>query len=144
MTKDNEEQVNLIRALGGAMAELRQELDTALAAAGVTSAQANMLVALAAQPDIPGAELARKCKVTPQTIHKMLVSAEKEGWLKREKKPDNDKALFLNLTAEGRKVLSKAQPARLQVIKRMLRGFSAADLAQFQGFAVRCSNNLTQ
>lgn len=124
------------------MGQLRQEMDNALASAGITSAQCNMLVALAEEPEISGADLARKCRVTPQTIHKMLIAAEKEGWLKREKRPTNEKSIYTSLTPDGLRILSKARPVRLEVIKTMLKGFSRSEIQQFQDFAQKCSRNL--
>ena len=129
--------------MGGAMGQLRQELDNALAALGITSSQCNMLIALAEEPGISGADLARKCRVTPQTIHKMLVAAEKEGWLKREKRPTNDKAIYTNLSREGVRLLNRARPTRLEVVKTMLKNFSASEIQIFEDFIQRCSKNLS-
>jgi DNA-binding MarR family transcriptional regulator len=142
MKTNSEIQVEVARSLKSLMIQLRQSMDTALSPLGVTSAQYTMLAALAEQPEVSGAELARKCRVTPQTTHKMLIAIETEGWIQREKQPTNEKSVFVRLTPSGERVLNKARPARFEVVKSMLRGFSSADVQNFSIFINKCQENL--
>ncbi|MCB0347653.1 MAG: MarR family transcriptional regulator [Bdellovibrionales bacterium] len=137
-------QIELARDFKQLTSELRQNMDKALLPLGITSAQYSMLSILSEDPNISGADLARKCKVTPQTIHKMIVFSENEGWIKRERHPSNDKNLFTTLSARGRRLLSKARPARLDVIKVMFKGFSSSEVQAFQRLMDKACKNLAK
>jgi len=135
-------QIELARSIKNLMHRLRQSMDKQLSPLGITTAQYAALSVLIEQPEVSGAEIARKCRVTPQTAHQLLTALEANGWVKREKHPSNEKVLWVKLTTGGETIVKKARPERLKVVQTMLKGFSPADLNKFTGFLDRCRNNL--
>lgn len=142
MKSSSEKQIELSRALRVLMLQLRQSMDNVLLPIGITSSQYTALSVLSEQQQASGAEIARKCRMTPQAAHKLISAIESNGWLKREYQPANKKTFLLRLTPPGERTLAKARPERLVVLQKMLKGFSSEELKGLGDFLNRCIDNL--
>src|ERR1700734_1243003 len=81
---------------------LRQRLDAELARLGVTAPQNAALLAVAGNPRISNAELARAAFVTPQTMQAILVNLERAGLIARSPHPLHGRVIMTELTEAGR------------------------------------------
>ena len=123
---------------------LRLRLDAALAELGVTSAQNAVLLAIAGNPRISNAELARAAFVTPQSMQGILVNLERDGLIKRTPHPEHGRVIMSELTKAGQKVVSAGADAAEEVEQRMLSDLSASETAQLNSLLQRCAAALDE
>ena len=83
----NEEKRQTLRRMKTLLIAFRGLMDERLKPMGVTTSQVQMLDALRTHPGASGAQLARACRVTPQTAQGFLARAEREGWIVRMSLP---------------------------------------------------------
>jgi DNA-binding MarR family transcriptional regulator len=87
---------------------LRNRMDHALRALGLTTAQYAVLCALEMEDGASNANLAKAAFVTAQTMHGILTNMERAGLIKRVDDPNHGKIVNSLLTAKGQKALSLA------------------------------------
>ncbi len=90
-------------------AVLRAAAETALRGTGVTGPQHLTLVALAANPGVSNATLARRSYVTPQTMNVLIQGLEAAGLVERVEATDGRREIALRLTDEGRRRMTAGQ-----------------------------------
>src|ERR1700761_7508080 len=94
---------------GWLLKRAQDALNTAMTAAlrgpGATVPEYAVLTALADQPGMSNADLARRAYVTPQTMNQVLRELEHRGWVSRRPHPGHGRILQAELTADGRRVL---------------------------------------
>lgn len=76
-------------------------IDATVREHGVTAAQLGVLMRLAAEPGMSGAELARWLYVTPQAVQLTLAALEKRGLVERTPDPNHGRIVRAALTPEG-------------------------------------------
>jgi DNA-binding MarR family transcriptional regulator len=103
---------------------LHQAMAGALDPHGLTVAQYAVLSALAEEPGLSNAELARRAFVTPQSMNKFLHDLEKQQLVIRQSHPRHGRVLQASLTPEGRRVVAAASAAVDTIERRMLAGLS--------------------
>ena len=113
--------------------EVRSELDEGLKPLGVTSAQVKVLREVEERGRITGAQAARLCHVTPQTVQALLVRCEREGWLERSADPENERLVLWSLSAEGRRLAREAEAVFEAVQERLWAGTSVAEIREVNG-----------
>lgn len=118
------------RALGVA-------LDAALRPLGITAAQASVLLHLDRYPAVSMAQLARLASVTPQTMHRIVVSLERRGSVQRRHLDGDKKRLEVAITESGAVVLRAAESALRHEQDVVLEQFAPDELTQFAGFLER-------
>ena len=101
---------------------LRLEMDDVLRELGLTTPQYAALSVLAEGPGLSGAEVARRCFVTPQTMNGVLVKLEHAGLISRRTHPEHGRVLQAYLTPEGEDKLAQAHHAVVGIEERMLSG----------------------
>ena len=101
---------------------LRLEMDDVLRELGLTTPQYAALSVLAEGPGSSGAEVARRCFVTPQTMNGVLVKLEHAGLISRRTHPEHGRVLQAYLTPEGEDKLAQAHHAVVGIEERMLSG----------------------
>ena len=101
---------------------LRLEMDDALRGLGLTTPQYAALSVLVEGPGSSGAEVARRCFVTPQTMNGVLVNLEGSGLLSRRTHPEHGRVLQAYPTREGEELLVRADRAVLEIEEKMLSG----------------------
>jgi DNA-binding MarR family transcriptional regulator len=75
---------------------------------GLTMTQYTVLLFLSGQGDLSGAQLARRCGVTQQSMSSVLTNMEGKELIRRETSPVHAKVQIATLTDEGQVVLDRA------------------------------------
>lgn len=120
----------------------KASLDEALKPAGVSASQAAVLRRLAEAPGLSGAELARRCWVTAQTMNELIAGMESAGLVHREADPSHGRIVRTLLTPAGEQVLLACNDAIDEVAERMLDGFTDTERAQLTSLLERCARSL--
>ncbi|WP_328992281.1 MarR family transcriptional regulator [Kribbella sp. NBC_01245] len=129
--------------IGGHLKRVEQELVVAKAAAvkpaGVTVAQYAALFVLEEQPGISGAELARRCLVTPQTMTTILRNLEAGDLIERTPHPFHRHVIETRLTPAGQQALDAADKRATKVERALAAEFDADERATLLALLGRCS-----
>lgn len=111
---------------------IRALLDDALRPMGLTTLQYTALTVLETRGPTSSAQLARRAFLRPQTMHEMVLTLEKRGYIGRTAAEDNKRVLLATLTPEGRGVLARCAPVVRQLEDSLLEGLSPAERAGFR------------
>jgi DNA-binding MarR family transcriptional regulator len=103
----------------------------------LTVPQYSVLLLLSVSDGMSAAQLARESMVTPQTMATVLTNLERAGLVTRAHSELHQKLVVNRITRAGSTVLKKADRAALAVEGALSGRFSAAELAQFEGFLER-------
>jgi DNA-binding MarR family transcriptional regulator len=103
-----------------------------------------VLTALAEEPGLSNAELARRAFVTPQTMNQVLRDLEQRRWVSRRPHPGHGRILQAELTAGGREKLEACHGAADAVEDRMLAALSPAQREQLTTALRLCIESLTE
>lgn len=82
--------------------------EAVLRAYGLTMTQYTVLLALAREGGMSGAQLARSCGVTQQSMSSVLTNMEGKRLIRRESSPVHAKVQIATLSNEGRALLDRA------------------------------------
>jgi DNA-binding MarR family transcriptional regulator len=121
---------------------LRRRLEVALAETGVSPSQNAVLLAIANNPRISSAALARAAFVTPQSMQGMLVTLERDGFILRTPHPQHGRIIMTELTDLGRKTAHEGMVAAEVVERQMLAGLSADEIKTLGELLRRCADAL--
>ena len=121
---------------------LRLEMDDALRGLGLTTPQYAALSVLAEGPGSSGAEVARRCFVTPQTMNGVLVKLEGAGLVLRRAHPEHGRVLQAYPTREGEELLVRAHRAVLEIEERMLSGLGRDERLRLLRALGSCAGSL--
>lgn len=108
---------------------LSAQVEQSLAAHGLTTAQFDVLATLATGEGITQQELAERLLVTKGNVVGLLNRLEAQGLVERRADPDDKRANRLHLTASGRKAYRRTMPEQLDLVQRVTRPLSDADVA---------------
>jgi DNA-binding MarR family transcriptional regulator len=87
----------------------------------ISVSQAHALTELAAQP-LTQAELARRLRLDRSVVSRLADALEERGWLRRERHPQDQRAVQLVLTDEGRAAADRLAGARRARLTTLLDG----------------------
>lgn len=90
---------------------VRQRIDEVLAPHGLTAGQYMVLSLVAHLEPSTSAELARRSRITAQSMGEFIRTLEQRGWIERRDDPANRRVLRIATTAEGRNVLVRCEAA---------------------------------
>ena len=121
---------------------LRQEMDKTLASLTLTTPRYVALTTLSNGIGLSNAELARRCFVTPQTMHQIVGGLESRSLIKRSPHLRHGKIVQVEVTAAGRQLLAKAHELVGEVEKKLTFGLSAVEKEQAIGVLRRCHTAL--
>lgn len=121
---------------------LRQRLDAKLAGLGITAAQNAVLLAIADNPRISNASLARAAFVTPQSMQGILVNLERAGLIVRSPHLIHGRIIMTELTKAGRKAVQAGAIAAEEVERQLLSGLSAQEAKLLGSLLRRCAEAL--
>jgi len=128
--------------LGHMVKSLEQELsgakDAALRPMGLTVPQYQALLVIADTPGISGAELARRCLVTPQTMTTVLGNLIVKGLIERRTVPGQGRAMETTITAAGKRLLGRADKKILEVEELLNGQLSKADQQSLRKLLEKC------
>ncbi len=111
---------------------LMAEKSNALREFELTVPQYSALVALSFTPGTSGAQLARLCVVTPQTMATVLANLEAKGLIEREPSAVHHKVLVTKLTRTGKALLKRADAKAKAVENRLAEAYEPAEFDQFR------------
>ncbi len=100
--------------------------------AGLTVAQYAALLALAESPGLSGAQLARRCLVTPQTMATVLAALTEKNLIDREQSSVHSLVLVAHLTRSGHAVVRKADRLAIDVERHLAGAFTAREREELQ------------
>lgn len=118
---------------------LRQAMDGELRSLGLTTPQYAALSVLEREEELSGAELARRCFVTPQTMNGILVGLESAGFVERRAHPTHGRVMQARLTDEGAGLLGRAHDRVTTVEERMVSGLSEKERQELLSSLKRCT-----
>jgi DNA-binding MarR family transcriptional regulator len=100
---------------------LRARMDDELGAIGLSTAQYALLAAIEEAPGSSGAELARRCFITPQSVNGLIGALERAHLIERSASPSHGRIIEIALTASGKSRLRSAHRAVAAIEQTMLR-----------------------
>jgi DNA-binding MarR family transcriptional regulator len=106
--------------LNRAQQALRTAMDEGLRAQGITTPQYAALTALDGDEPLSGAELARRCFVTPQTMNAILVGRERARLVERAPHAEHGRVIEARLTKRGGAKVQDAHRTVFEIEERML------------------------
>lgn len=128
--------------LGHLVKSLEQELsgakDAVLRPMGLTVPQYQALLVIADTPGISGAELARRCLVTPQTMTTVLGNLTVKGLIERRTVPGQGRAMETTITAAGRRLLTRADKKIVEVEEQLNGQLTKADQQSLRKLLEKC------
>lgn len=121
---------------------LRNKMDDELRPLGLTVSQYVALSVLERETGLSNAELSRRCFVTPQTMHQILVGMEKSSLLERTAHPEHGRIQHVKLSSKGQSMLRQAHAHVAAVEKRMVADLNQAEKVRLRKILVKCSEAL--
>ena len=97
-------------------------------AMGISPARASALSVLVFGGARSLTELARAERVTAATMSRLVDAMEREGLVRRERDPDDARAIRIEATAKGRRILERGRARRLDLLEALLADASAAEI----------------
>ena len=122
----------------------RVRLDEELKPRGMTTAQLQVLKALQGSPGSSGAQLARVCHMTPQSMQALIQKSETDGWIERHKDKGNDRVLAASLTDAGEELLRTAEVAMKKIEKKLWGGVAEGEIVRLTELLERCLGNIAE
>ena len=122
---------------------LNAAMTAALRDHGATLPEYAVLTALAEEPGLSNADLARRTFVTPQTMNQVLRELTARGWVSRHPHPGHGRILQAELTTDGGRVLGGCHQAVDAVEGRMLAGLGPGERRQLAAALRSCIEGLS-
>ena len=122
---------------------LRMAMDEGLRAHGMTTPQYAALTALDGDEPLSGAELARRCFVTAQTMNAILVGLERARLVERTAHAKHGRVIEARLTKRGRAKVEDAHRTVFGVEERMLSKITPAECRRLNETLRRLVENLS-
>jgi DNA-binding MarR family transcriptional regulator len=121
---------------------LRRQIADMVAPHGLTATQYTALSVLRQGKGLSNAQLARRSYVTPQSMIEMLGTLEGKGLIERSPAPDHGRILRTELTAKGRRLLSRCDEELDRIETEMTRELSPEELHAFEHMLRSCVHML--
>src|SRR6202521_2974297 len=122
---------------------LRSAMDEGLRAQGLTTPQYAALTHLEADEPLSGAELARRCFVTAQTMNAILVGLERARLLERAPHANHGRVIEARLTKRGRAKVQGATATVVGIEERLLSEITAPGRRTLNETLRRLAENLS-
>ena len=90
-----------------------------------------VLEALLHKGSLPVKELGRKAGLTSGSITTAVQRLEKQGWIRREKNPEDSRFSLINLTRDGHAVIEKAFAEHARRLEQAFSPLEKAERAEF-------------
>jgi DNA-binding MarR family transcriptional regulator len=123
---------------------LRQITEAALRDADldVSMAQLVTLGAIATEPGLPGAQLAKRLLITAQSMNVVLKALQQQGLVNRDAHPHNQRAHRWFITAAGLQLLERSMEVCEPVFEQMQSRLDATERQQLIHLLNRCIEGL--
>jgi DNA-binding MarR family transcriptional regulator len=99
---------------------------------GLGAATWFLLSMLIDEDGISQGEVGQRFEVDPSRITRLAQRLEREGLLRRERDPEDNRVVRLHATEEGRLLIESRQEAREWFEERVRREFSPEEMAEFR------------
>jgi DNA-binding MarR family transcriptional regulator len=131
---------DVARALKEVLRALGKVMEGRMRSRGEVSsfAHAMLLVYLAREPGLSGAQAARRSQVTAQTMNGLLRNLEAAGYVAREPNPENRRADRWFLTQKGLQHLEKGKGVADEVMGKMLAPLTERDTERLCTLLGKC------
>ena len=120
----------------------RQKIDETLSSLGLTMPQYSVLSILESGVSRTGADLARACFVSPQTMNRILQNLEKLELVRKVENPSHGLKLDYVCTPKAVKIVCKAHVLVNEIELEMINNFSKKEVSLFQELLQKCFENL--
>ena len=127
--------------IGRARKALVREFDREIAPLGLTTVQALVLILLADGVTVTAAGLCRELSHDAGALTRLVDKLEAGGLVRRVRRERDRRATDLELTREGRRVHAEVKRVQVEVLNRMLRGFSRAEARMLESLLKRLIEN---
>jgi len=117
----------MIRLINRVRVEMIDALDRELAKLDISAPQLIVLAAVANAVADSAARLCKSISYDPGAMTRMIDRLEQKGLIRRTPKPDDRRAMNLELTTAGRALYPQLLAAKANVQAQFLRGFSPAE-----------------
>ncbi|HVG50422.1 MAG TPA: MarR family transcriptional regulator [Xanthobacteraceae bacterium] len=117
-------------------------MDDALRPLSLTTPQFAALSALAEEPGLSGARLARRCFVTPQTMTGIVGNLIAANLVTREPDPEHGRVLQVRLTRPGTEVFEHARRRVEEIEERMVADLDRAEREALADLLAQCADAL--
>ena len=112
-----------------------------LQSVGLTASQYTAMSMLGHRGEVSSAALARKLKITPQSMNEVIATLEQKKLVSREEALDNRRALLVRLTAGGRRQLDACDEIVDGVEKEFLGCLSRKELTAMREVLLKILDN---
>ncbi|GAA5182496.1 MarR family transcriptional regulator [Rugosimonospora acidiphila] len=114
--------------------------EVALRDTGITPAQQTILAVLIEAPGITGAELARRCAITPQTITASIARLEAAGLVERRSHSVHRTLIEIHPTRRGTEIFARADQQVADLDAVLSDGLSKTELATLSSLLTRVTD----
>jgi DNA-binding MarR family transcriptional regulator len=121
---------------------IRSAIRHALSDLDLTPVQSTVLHMISADPGSSPAELARRTRVTPQTMHKLVTDLEHRGLLTLRPRAGHGRILATELTDQGRRAVADADAHTQGIEDRMIAGLDEQQRQQLSDLLQQCITDL--
>ncbi len=121
---------------------LRTRIDESLRELGLSTAQYALLTALQEAKVASGAELARRCFVTPQTVTGLIAGLVRAGLIVRSPSRHHGRVIETRLTREGKRLFRRARTVVYTIEEDMLSDLSVPERAALEQMLRVCALRL--
>jgi DNA-binding MarR family transcriptional regulator len=118
------------------------EADSELAALEISAAQFIVVAALALADSAKSAsDLCKGISYDAGAMTRMIDRLETKGLIRRNRRPEDRRVVYLELTEEGARAYPRMREVSMGVVNRFLQGFSATEARQLESFLGRMLDN---
>jgi len=118
------------------------EADAELSAKEISAAQFIVIAALALADSARSAsDLCKGLSYDAGAMTRMIDRLESKGLIRRNRRPDDRRVVYVELTEEGSRAYPRMREVSMGVANRFLRGFSLPEARQLEGFLIRMLEN---
>jgi DNA-binding MarR family transcriptional regulator len=118
--------------------DFKAAVDEALKPLGLSGAQFGVMRALSEEPDLSGAELARRLAVTAQSMNELLGVLVAHAYIERTPHPTHGRIVRTRLTSTGKRALAKSTAVVERLTDQMLSGLTPDEHQRFTRYLERC------
>ena len=131
----------LIRLVNRLRIEMIDALDRELSKFDISAPQLIVLASLANNEADCASALCKSISYDPGAMTRMIDRLQQKGLVRRVAHPEDRRSMNLELTTAGRALYPQLMEAKAAVQSQFLRGFSAGEVAQIEGFLTRMLDN---
>lgn len=118
------------------------EFERELAPLKLTAAQALVLVVLADDPEATAAAMCRTLSHDAGAMTRIVDKLEERGLVRRVREEHDRRSARLELTKEGGSLLAQVRRVQVDVLNRMLRGFTKTEVRTLESLLKRILDNV--